>query len=344
VTVSLTNFKEVDGIPRVGLGQIEAYTSADGGASWSRSIVQPDETTSASLRRGVINQGSEPVIGPDGTFYVAWQRGFLSPFFGQEQLDVWPQIRIARSLDEGDTWQPAAAGAPGSGVNPAGTLVADICAGDVFPPSGFNRNRTNSHPRVAVARSGPYRGRVYVTWQDCRIANGGPMPAPIGPEDFFGVDLGHPDTDVYIAYSDDRGATWSEPVRVAGDGDGLLQFWPVVSVGPTGAVDVTYSESYEPDGTTFQGLGGGTSLVDVYTIRSVDGGETFRDPVRVTEETSDWGAALSFLVPNFGDYNDALTFGHRLLTTWADGRTGVPAVFFSRAHPAQGNSPGPGHP
>ncbi|MGD2114054.1 MAG: sialidase family protein [Acidobacteriota bacterium] len=344
VTVTVTNFKEVDGVPRIGLGQIEAYTSADGGATWSRSIVQPDETVSTSPQQGVINQGSQPVIGPDGTFHVVWQRGFLSPFFDQEDLDVWPQIRYARSEDGGDTWQPAAAGSPGSGVNPAGTVVAEICAGDLFPPAGFNRNTSNTWPRVAVARTGPYRGRVYVAWQDCRIANGGPMPAPLGPEDFFGVDVGHPDTDVYIAYSDDRGASWSEPVLVAGGGDGLLQFWPAISVGPTGAVDVTYSESFEPDGTSYQGQDGGTSLVDVYTARSVDGGESFRDPVRVTEQTSDWGAAFSNLRPNFGDYNDALTLGQRLFVTWADARTGVPSVFFSRVHPAQGKSPGPGHP
>lgn len=341
VTVTLTNFKEVDGVPHAGLGQIEAYTSDDGGATWSRSIVQPDETTSSSpLRQGVINQGSQPVIGPDGTFHVAWQRGFLSPFFAQERLNVWPQIRYARSEDEGNTWQPSATHPPGSGVNPAGVLVAPICAGDLFPPSGFSRINSNTWPRTAVARSGPYRGRVYVAWQDCRIANGGPMPAPPGSEDFFGVDIGHPDTDVYIAYSDDRGATWSDPVLVAGGGDGLIQFWPVISIGPTGAVDVTYSQSFEPDGTGFAGSGSGTSLVDVYTVRSTDGGDTFGDPLRVTDETSDWGAADSDLNPNFGDYNDALTLGQRLYTTWADGRDGVPAVFFAQGLAAQGASPG----
>jgi len=335
VTVSLTNLKQVDGVPRSGLGQIEAYTSLDGGATWGRSIIQPDETQ-APHEQGVINQGSEPVVAPDGTIYVVWQRGYLSPFFSQGALGVWPQVRIARSDDDGATWWPAAAHPAGTVDNPAGTLVSAICAADVFPPSGFNRIQSNSWPRIAVARSGPHRGRLYVVWQDCRIANGGPAPAPLGPEDIMGVDFGHPDTDILLSYSDDRAATWSEPVVVAGGGDGLLQIWPTVSVGPSGVVDVTYSESFEPDGTSFKGLAGGTSLVDVYWTRSTDGGESFGDPVRVTEETSDWGAAATFLEPNFGDYNDALTLGQTLYVTWADGRTGVPAVDFSQAKGSHG--------
>ena len=336
VTVSLTNLEETDGVPGRGLGQIEAFTSLDGGGTWGRAIIQPDETLSAFPWRGVLNQGSEPVVAPDGTLYVAWERGYLSPFFAQGFLGVWPQVRVARSEDEGATWQPAAPFPAGTVDNPAGTLVSNICAADVFPPSGFNRIQSNSWPRIAVARSGPHRGRLYVVWQDCRIANGGPAPAPLGAEDIFGVDMGHPDTDILLSYSDDRAATWSEPVVVAGGGDGLLQIWPTVSVGQSGVVDVTYSESFEPDGTSFQGRDGGTSLVDVYWVRSVDGGATFGAPVRVTEQTSDWGAAFSNLEPNFGDYNDALTLGQRLYVSWADGRTGVPAVDFARAKGSHG--------
>lgn len=337
IFVTLTNFIEVAGLPRFGLGQIESFASPDGGETWTRSVIQPDETFPGAPGTGVINQGSEPVVDPDGVVHVAWQRGFLSPFFGQGAAGVFPEIRVARSEDGGATWQPAAAGPPGSGINPAGVRVASICSGDVFPPSGYSRNRSNTWPRIAVARSGSHRGRLYVAWQDCRIANGGPMPAPMGPEDAFGFDIGHPDTDVFLAFSDDGGATWSEPVLVAGGGDGLLQFWPTISVGPTGAVDVTYSESFEPDGTTFQGRGGGTSLVDVFWARSTDGGETFGEPVRLTEVTSDWGATESDLTPNFGDYNDAASVGTSLLATWADGRNGVPDVFFTRALEDQGD-------
>jgi hypothetical protein len=336
--VSVTNFVEVGGIPSRGLGQIDFFHSQDDGATWGRSIVQPDETISATLNRGIVNQGSEPAVGPDGEVYVVWQRGFLSPFFGQLAAGVLPQIRFSRSLDGGATWQPAAAGPPSSGVNPAGVLVTPLCSGDLFPPAGYNRTRNNTVPRIAVDPYGLHRGRIYVVFNDCRIANGGVMPAPPGPEDVANTDVGHADTDVYLMYSDDRGATWSAPVLVSGGGDGLIQFWPTISVGPAGVVDVTWSESFEPNGTGFQGAGAGTSLVDIYWARSTDGGESFGAPVRITEVTSDWAATASDLVPNFGDYNDAVTFGQRLLTTWADGRNGVPDVFFARAKGTGGSS------
>lgn len=334
VYVTVTNFPRVGGVPRIGTGQIEAYRSHDGGGTWARSVIQPDETVSAVPRVGAVNQGSEPAVGSHDEVYTVWQRGFLSPFFGQGALGVWPEIRFSGSFDGGATWQPSATGPPSSGVNPAGLVVAPICSGDLFPPSGYTRNRSNTFPRIAVARTGPYRGRIYVSWQDCRIANGGVMPAPLGPEDIAagqGFDVGHPDTDVYLAYSDDQGATWSAPVLVAGGADGLIQFWPTVSVAATGAVDITWSESFEPGGTGFLGGGAGTSLVDVYWARSTDGGTSFGAPVRITEVTSDWGGTTTNLTPNFGDYNDALTLGQRLYVTWADGRTGVPSVFFAKA-------------
>jgi hypothetical protein len=96
-------------------------------------------------------------------------------------------------------------------------------------------------------------------------------------------------------------------------------------------VDLTWYESVEPNGTGFLNLGAGTSLVDVFAARSSDGGVSFGAPVRITEVTTDWGATASDLSPNFGDYNDAVTLGKKLLVTWADGRNGVPDVFFARA-------------
>jgi hypothetical protein len=329
VYVTVTNFKEVGDIPFFGFGQIEAYSSTDGGETWSRSVIQPDETTSVLNNTGTINQGSEPAVGPDGTVFVAWERGWLYPVTGSL---VTPEIRVARSTDYGATWMPAAAGA-----NPAGTLVSKICSGALFPPVGYNRDTTNDFPRIAVAQSGPNRGRVYVTWQDCRIANGGTQEEVPGLGDF--------DTDIYLAFSDDRAETWSEPVLVAGGGDDKIQFWPTVSIQPGGNVDITYYESEEKDldPEDFQecvvlGPGGVgdpirisevSSLVDLYYAQSTDGGATFYPPIRVSNVTSNWCETISQIVPNFGDYNTAVSAGNRVFATWADGRNGIPDVFFS---------------
>ena len=341
VYVSVTNFIEVDGLPWFGFGQIEAYSSLDGGATWDRSIVQPDETISVDEDIGITNGGSEPAVGPNGTVYVAWERGRFFPLTGGDET---PEIRVAISTDNGASWTPTA-----SSGNPAGTLVSKICSGAIFPPAGYNRLYHNDFPRIAVAQRGWHRGRVYVTWQDCRIANGGTQEETGGWGNF--------DTDIYIAFSDDRGETWSGPVLVAGGGDGKIQFWPTISIQPGGDVDITYYESVEtdlypdppppnnPEECVVYGPGGSlfgeiirrsvvSSLVDLYFTQSTDGGSTFHSPIRMSNVTTNWCNAESSIVPNFGDYNTAVSLRNRIYTTWADGRNGVPDVFFSKIRTA----------
>ena len=79
-----------------------------------------------------------------------------------------------------------------------------------------------------------------------------------------------------VRFSDDQGVSWSAPTLVAGGGDGLMQFWPVVSSDANGRVNVTWNQSVEtvtPDFIDLDGLG--TSLVDVFWSESLDGGTSF---------------------------------------------------------------------
>ena len=323
VAVVVTNFAEVAGIPFFGFGQIEAYVSTDRAQSFpTRTIVQPDETISVLLNEGIINQGSTCAYGPKGELYVTWERGFLSPFYGQAAAGVYHQIVFAASTDGGASFGPR-------------VLVSDISPPGLFPPGGYNRGNYNDFPRIAVARSGPYKGRIYVTYQDSQVANGGPQnSATPGPEDVpcsgGVVDCGHWDADVYLSYSDDGGASWSTPTLVAGGGDGLLQFWPVVTVQSDGDVVVTYNQSLETETPDFlNGNGTGTSLVDIYSATSTDGGASFGTPLRITEVTTDWGATASNIIPNFGDYIFHVSTASKDLITWADGRNGVPDAFYA---------------
>jgi hypothetical protein len=338
VYVSVTNLIEVEGIPFFGFGQIEAYSSTDQGQTWSRSIVQPDETISVALNAGVLNQGSQPAVGPDGMAYVTWERGWLYPLF-QPNFPagvVTPEIRVAKSSDNGANWTPAAPAGPPP--TPAGVLVSKICSGSLLPPSGYNRTTNNDFPRIAVAQAGPHRGRVYVVYQSCEIANGGTQEETGG--------FGNPDLDIYLSFSDDGGDTWSLPELVAGGGDDKIQFWPTVSVQPGGNVDITYYESVEtdldpeddeecsvplgPGGTGPFRVSPVSSLVDLYYVQSTDGGSTFHAPLRVSNVTTNWCSVANQLIPNFGDYNTAVSAGNRLFATWADGRNGVPDAFFSK--------------
>ncbi|HZY93281.1 MAG TPA: hypothetical protein VFE98_00245 [Candidatus Bathyarchaeia archaeon] len=52
--------------------------------------------------------------------------------------------------------------------------------------------------------------------------------------------------DVYFSFSDDQGTHWSTPTLVNSvAGDDKIQFWPVVSIGARGEVNVVYYESRE---------------------------------------------------------------------------------------------------
>lgn len=330
VYVSTTNFEETCDTPSFGFGTIELYRSLNGGATWSRTVIQPDETFISDPTDpecgadGVINQGSAPAVGPNGEVYVTWERGWFAPTTGGAEL---PRATIAfsSSTNQGQTFS-------------APVEVASICSMAVNAPAAYNRTTSNDFPRIAMSRS----GRIFITYHDCSAAEG---DAPFGA-----------DTDVYVTYSDDQGATWSTPTPVHAVADGMRQFWPVVSTGAAGRVDVTYYQmddvnlTPDPDDIECSVRVGGTleepelkestvtTLSDVYLVQSRDGGATWDTPERVTDASTNWCAAtpLNSIIPNFGDYNTSVTVGRDVLTTWADGRNAgildrVPTAFFARS-------------
>ncbi len=306
VVVPTTNFLGAGGT------QIDVFVSTDRGTSFpATTIAQPAD--------GRFHQGTDCVIAKDGKLHVVWELDRGTPFFGPGP----PEIVIASAANVGAAFS-------------ARTTVSGISSGSLFPPGGYNRQTHNDFPRIAVANDGPFKGRIYVVYNDSRIANGGPQPAPLGPEDVpVGVDIGHWDLDVYLSFSDDKGATWSTPTLVAGGGDGIIQFWPVVSSDANGRVNVTWNQSVEttiPDFINGDGLG--TSLVDVFWSDSVDGGTSFSVPTKVTSVTTDWGATPTNIAPNFGDYISHVSKSNRVMVTWADGRSGVqPEVFYATILP-----------
>ncbi len=333
VYITLTNFIELCGLPFFGFGQIELYRSLDGGQTWGRTIIQPDEAfitdpyNPACGADGIIDQGSMPAVGPEGQLYVVWERGWFAPLLGGAVLPR-ATIAFAASSDHGMTFS-------------APLQIASLCSQALTPPAAYNRTSSNDFPRIAVAQSGPFRGRIYVTYQDCSAASGA---APFGS-----------DMDVYVTYSDDGGATWSAGTAVHPTADGLVQMWPVVSVDTTGNVDVTYYQMADVNVTPNPAdiecsvrIGGPlgnptlrqstvTTFSDVYWAQSTDGGATWQTPLRVTGVSTNWCAAtpINSIIPNFGDYNTSLSFGNNVFLAWADGRNGgfldrVPTAFYAR--------------
>ena len=351
VVVSVTNFKGISAPgtnPATcqfagGLGQIELWRSTDGGNSFQAPIViQPDQTNivdDPNCGTGILNQGSMPVIGPDGSVVVAWTNG---PKFVQGAVvdDPTEKIMAAASTDGGKTFSSP-------------VVVQKIVPGRQNPPVGFNRLRYNDFPRVAVSSS----GRFFVAFQDAVVAG----DAGIGGSDTICLpvsglpSIGDPcdpglqrvmvgggaDTDIYLSFSDNRGATWNTPALINPvAGDGKIQFWPVVSVGARGEVNVVYYESREvhlssdplaidctvgvvgPRGDVNTAVRRSlrASLVDTFFQQSLDGGKTFQAPVRVSTVTSNWCQGTVGVRPNFGDYIGATTVGDTTFAVWADDR------------------------
>lgn len=178
--------------------------------------------------------------------------------------DIW----FDRSLDGGKTWLKD------------DILTAKIQAGwdQTIPGIG----RANGMPVTCTDLSdGPHRGRIYINWTD-------------QPENAN-------DTDVFIIYSDDKGDTWSNPIRVNDDGPGSHQFFTWMSVDPvSGAVHIVFYDR--------RGLSG--NATNVVVASSFDGGSTFNN--RIVSETPFEPTGGVF----FGDYNNISAVGGIVRPIW----------------------------
>jgi hypothetical protein len=122
------------------------YQRSPNGVSWA-----PALTVSLPADSGWV-QGSRPAVGPNGEVYVVWS--VIGP------IDV-DYFRIRKSTNYGVSFgteiQVPAGGVPSAGFYGNWGMGAP----------GFNRERGISFPGISVDRSsGPYRGRVYVTWNE----------------------------------------------------------------------------------------------------------------------------------------------------------------------------------
>ncbi|MEO0404725.1 MAG: sialidase family protein [Bacteroidota bacterium] len=189
------------------------------------------------------------------------------------------QIWLDRSFDGGQTW-----------------LEQDIKGPKI--PGGWDHSiegigRANGMPVTKVDVSkGEHRGRIYINWADDRN--------------------GANDVDVWLAYSDDHGNTWSESVRVNDDAAGSQQFFTWMDVDPiTGqVVCVFYDRRNYSDYRT-----------DVYLAVSNDGGQTFEN-IRVSEAPFTPSDKVFF-----GDYNNVSAVNGVVRPIWTRNDNGVLSVW-----------------
>ncbi len=318
-------------------GQIRVRRSDDGGDTWSDSVlVSADDTL-------VTTDPKDPLcgtwahfqftpniaLGPSGEVYLTWQLGpEFDIDFKTSNLRGKPTVGygFSRSLDGGRTFSPPRYAAIGN------SLLENA-------PAGLSKDFMNDTARIAVAHGGPHRGRIYIAYasatQEVSCHNDF-----LSPRDYSPLS-----SQVYLAWSDDQGHFWHTgvPLGPPVPRTGVKRFYPAPAVRADGTLDVVYLESREtavgtqtcpmPLGSGMWRNAGVRSLVDVWWVRSLDGGRTFSPPVRVTSATSDWcGAAFDsagFFFPNFGDYLGIAGGRDGTSLVWTDGRNGVPDVFFT---------------
>lgn len=221
--------------PPEGEGQYGHYAlaSADSGRSWSDPVFVCSACFAPTLG-----------VGGDGTVYVA-----TSSFNDAGPDRLVTRALLHRSEDGGATWSDAIV--VDEPVSAVGSLFA--CGG--------RSSRWTSLPAVA---GGP-GGRVHVAYSK--------HPVELPAESPFYECPNRPDWDVYVRSSEDRGRSWSDPVRVNDDSGPLApQAVPAIAVSPAGNVHVLWYDARNDPSARF---------VDVYYAHSPDG-RSFAPNLRVT--------------------------------------------------------------
>jgi hypothetical protein len=177
---------------------------------------------------------------------------------------------LSKSTDGGTTWS-----------DPERIASARV-APDGLP---HTYERVYNYPSAAVDNSnGPYAGNIYVamyTWTGSYLR-------------------------VQVIRSSDGGNTWSQPVRLAPKSDSHDQFFPAISVSPTGRIGVSWLDRRnDPNDIDYQ----------AFAAFSDDGGQTFG---------TNWQLTQAFSNPkNNGTGNNWL--GDYTGNTWRDDSTFIAA-------------------
>jgi len=175
--------------------------STDGGATWSTPVaISGSNPSICTLGGGACNdnQGSDPVVGPDGTIYVAFANGNL-PGLGIQQV-LMVKCPVAADCSNPASWTAPTKVGDMISTHPIGTPSQNGCPNrQCLPPNGY-RAPDETTVTISVDR----HSRLYTTWADHRN-NTNPncqLGAPGG---------GSPpcDHDIHYAFSTNGGATWS---------------------------------------------------------------------------------------------------------------------------------------
>jgi len=211
--------------------------STDGGATWSAGIEISGSNAGACTVGSVApnacdqDQGSHPIVGSDGTIYVAFGNG-NTPLPGVNQV-LFVKCLAAADCSLAASWSAPVKVGDLIGTHPVGPSAAGCPAGrGCLPPNGYRVPEFTS-----ISASVDASNKLYVSWADFR--NGG---APCtGPAATAAPPC---DNDVFYSYSTSGGSSWSAATKVSPAGSAQWQPWSKVTTDGKSLWIAYYDRSY----------------------------------------------------------------------------------------------------
>jgi len=237
--------------------------SRDGFGNWVQSPKIND--TSSTI-------GVNAAVAADGTVYATWEDYSLK------------HLVVDKSTNGGATWGTD---------HIVTTFRLNTGSFFIFIPPQPHRG-VLPMPFTDVAQSGPFAGRLYVSYFDLPTSGTG--------------------TNCYIRYSDNGGSTWSPEIQVNDGRAGAYCFHTALSVAPNGNVAMSFYDTRK-DTLNHQ--------TNRYFSFSTDGGQTWSANKKITLAPSDESGPTA----NANDYGDyqGMDVGPTNKTglIWTDSRTGT---------------------
>ena len=232
VYITWTRF-ETNATPVGGRSPIVFSQSRDGGATWSPAVIisgaagsfctvfsgTPDNPNACDQ-----DQGSHPVVGPDGTIYVIFGNG-NTPLPGINQV-LMVRCPVTKECDLPTDWEGPFLIGPLIGTHPTG--VAGNPQGcptgrQCLPPNGYRVPEFTS-----MSISADRQGRLYATWADHTEGKApclGTLPPATPPCDH----------EVWYSYSLNGGTTWAPRINVTDRLGNTAQWQPWHDVSGSGS-------------------------------------------------------------------------------------------------------------
>jgi hypothetical protein len=283
--------------------------STDGGATWSSPLEISGNSSVCNLgdlfdpsrdpHDCDFSQGSDPLVGPDGTIYVAFNNANTTKHCAKGQSAVCQQLFV-KSTNGGTTWSDPVRVAFDFAREPVNGLDGALGNGcplfrQCLPPNGY---RVSDFPSISIDSS---TGKLAVFWDDMRNGDTGDCAASAGCN-----------TDVFMSISNDGGANWNATQQV--DPNTTAQYYPWGGVDSDGNLYVMYYDRK-------YGSCESTGCLDVTLASSSNDGASWTRQRITTSSMPNLTDVTNPVQQGFiGDYNGLDIAAGNVIITWSDTR------------------------